>query len=164
MNTSTVTFTYANTVTHVTDKMLQSLLNIIRWSGLNPTKLTAEWQDLSNAIKTWISSGHFETAVLEVFDPSSPDGLIGRWDLNLAYDFDETEMWADIGAIKYAIFKAGLYSANCDYRIVISNKPGRPDIPGWGSTTLRSTDGLSQFSIGTTIGAGSLGGSASYWR
>lgn len=164
MNTSTVTFTYTHTVTYVTDRLLQSLLKIIRWSGLNPVKLTSDWRDLSNAIKTWIVSGHFEAAVLEVFDPRNPNGLIGRWDLNLAYDFDETEMWADTDAIKYAIAKAGLYPANCEYRVVISNKPGRPDIPGWGPTSLRSTEGLSKFSIGTTIGAGSLGGSTSYWR
>ena len=164
MNTSTYTFTYTHTVTFVTDKLMQSLLKIIRWSGLNPTKLTADWQDLSNAIKTWITSGHFETAVLEVFDPKNPNGLVGRWDLNLAYDFDEAEMWTDIEAIKYAIAKAGLYSSGCDYRIVISNKPGRPDVPGWGPTTFRSTAGLSKFSIGTMIGAGSLGGNTSYWR
>lgn len=164
MNTSTFAFTHTYVVTYVTDKLMQSLLKIIRWSGLNPIKLTADWQDLSNAIKTWITSGHFEAAVLEIFDSRNPDNLIGRWDLNLAYDFDEAEMWTDIGAIKYAIAKAGLYSANCDYRIVISNKPGRPDVPGWCPTTFRSTEGLSKFSIGTTIGAGSLGGSASYWR
>lgn len=164
MNTSTIAFTHTYVVTYVTDKLMQSLLNIIRWSGLNPIKLTADWQGLSNAIKTWITSGHFEAAVLEVFDSRNPDGLVGRWDLNLAYDFDEAEMWTDIGTIKYAIVKAGLYASNCDYRIVISNKPGRPDVPGFGPTTLRSTEGLLKFSIGTTIGAGSLGGSASYWR
>lgn len=162
MNTYTFAHTYA--VTYVTDKLMQSMLNIIRWSGLNPIKLTIGWQGLSNAIKTWVTSGHFETAILEVFDSRNPDGLVGRWDLNLTYDSDDTEMWADVGSIKYSIAKAGLYASNCDYRIVISNKPGSPDVPGWGSTALRSTDGLSKFSIGTTIGAGSLGGSASYWR
>lgn len=164
MNTSTVTFTYTHTVTYVTDKLLQSLLKIIRWSGLNPLKLTADWQDLSNAIKTWIISGHFEAAVLEVFSHRNPGILVGRWDLNLAYEFDEAEMWTDIDAIKYAIAKAGLYSTSCDYRIVISNKPGRPDIPGWSPTTFRSTSGLTRYYIGTIIGAGSFGGSTSYWR
>lgn len=162
MNTYTFAHTYA--VTFVTDKLMQSMLNIIRWSGLNPIKLTADWQDLSNAIKTWITSGHFEAAILEVFDPRNSDGLVGRWDLNINYDSDDAEMWTDIGAIKYSIAKAGLYPSSCDYRIAISNKPGRPDVPGFGPTNLRSTEGLLKFSVGTTVGAGSLGGSASYWK
>lgn len=164
MNTSTFAFSYTYTVTYVTDKMLQSLLKIICWSGLNPAKLTSDWQTLSTAIKTWVTSGHFEAAVLEIFDSKNPDRLIRRWDLSLTYEANEAEMWIDTEAIKYAISKAGSIAALCEYRVVISTKPGQPAVPGWGPTTLRSTDGLLRFSVGTTIGAGSLGGSTSYWR
>ena len=164
MNTYSTTYTYAHTVIYMTDKLLQSLLKIISLSGLNPSKLTMEWRSLSEAIKTWIHSGHFEAAVLEVYDPSNSTALVGRWDLVLSYDYEEAEMWTDIGAIKYAIARRGLYPSRCSYRIVVSNKDGRPDVPGWSPTAFRSTEGLSRVNIGTAIGAGSLGSNVTYWR
>lgn len=164
MSTYTTSYTYAHTVTYMTDKLLQSLLKIISLSGLSPNKLTVEWQSLSNAIQIWIHSGHFEAAVLEVYNPSNSSALIGRWDLDLSYDHDEAEMWTDIDAIKYAIARRGMYPSSCSYRIIVFNKDGSPDVHGWGPTTFRSTEGLSRVSIGTAIGAGSLGSSVSYWR
>lgn len=164
MNISTVTYTFSHTVIYMTDKLMLSLLKIIIWSGLDPQKLTADWQVLSNGIKIWINSGHFEAAVLEVYHSRNPDSLIGRWDLTLSRDCEEIEMWTDIEAIKYAIAKTGLYPSSCGYRIVISNKDGRPDVPGLSPTTYKSTAGLSKINIGTTIGAGSLGNNTSYWR
>ena len=163
MSTSTSTFTFTHTVVFMTDNLLHSLLRIITNTGLNPQKLTSDWSVLSNGIKTWIQSGHFKTSVLEIYNPID-SRLVGRWDLKVSYNFNESEMWTDINAIKYAISKAGLYPQSCHYRIVITTEDGRPDVPGFRTTNLRSTEGLTKFSIGTTIGAGSLGGSASYWR
>jgi len=164
MSTSTVAITSAHTVAYVNDKMLLSLLKIINWSGLDPQKFTADWEVLENGIKTWIMSGHFIAAVLEIYDPSKPKQLIGRWDLNLDYDNQEDEMWTDIDAIKYSIAKSGLLPSGCGYSIIIRTKSGKPSVQGWSSTELRSTNGFSQFSIGTTIGAGTLSSQASYWR
>lgn len=164
MNTGTSTYSFTYVVTYMTDKLMLSLLKIITWSGLDPTKITNDWQVLSNGIKIWINSGHFEAAVIEVYDSRSTTSLVGRWDLTLSRDGEGTEMWTDIEAIKYAIAKRGLYPSNCDYRIVISNKDGRPDVPGLSPTTFRSTEGLSKVCIGTTIGSGSLANNTAYWR
>ena len=76
--------TYTHSVTYVTDNILKSLKDIIRLSGLNPEKLTKEWDSNQRAIKTWIESGHLERVKLEVFNPSTND-LVVRWDIDIVY-------------------------------------------------------------------------------
>jgi len=164
MNTSTTTLAFTNLVTHVTDKMLLSLLKIITWSGLNPAKLNADWQVLENGIKTWINSGHFQSLTLEVYGDNDPGLLVGRWDLSLSYGKEDSALWVDVGTIKYNIEKSGHYPSNCGYSLIIETKIGRPDVSGFSSTNFRSTDGFTRFDIGTMIGAGSLSSNASYWR
>lgn len=164
MNTSTTTYSFANTITFVTDKMLLSLLKIIIWSGLDPAKLHSDWQLLETGIKTWITSGHFESLTLEVYARNNPNLLVGRWDISLGYGKEDSELWVDIGAIKYNIEKSGHYPSNCGYSLIIKTKSGRPDVQGFSSTNFRSTDGFTSFAIGTMIGAGSFSSQANYWR
>ena len=122
MNTSAATITHAHVVTYVTDKTLLLLLKIITWSGLDPKKLMADWEVLANGIITWITSGHFIAATLEIYDPSKPRQLIGKWELNLDSENEEEEMWTDIDAIKYSIAKCGLPPSGCAYSIIIRTK------------------------------------------
>jgi hypothetical protein len=70
----------------------------------------------------------------------------------------------DTNAIRYAIQKAGKLPSGCGYRILITNKPGRPNVPGWIAGTLRSLDGFVEQRIGTTVNAAGLGGGISYYR
>ena len=53
--------------------------------------------------------------------------------------------------------------ARCQYRIVIDNTPGHPQIPGWTATTYRSTEGFTRHTVGTALGGGSLGAGLSYY-
>jgi len=166
----TTTFVSVNTYTHsvafVTDKMLASLKRIIIWTGLDPSKLTGDWVSLEKGIKTWLGSRHLVRVILEVFDPER-DKLVGRWDFDVSYSFDDGgdgAFWVDTDAIKHAIRKCGHIPAACRYRIVVTTKPGSPDVPGWTVTTLRSTDGFARHCIGTTIGANPLASGVAYWR
>lgn len=166
MSTFVTVNTFTHTTTYITDKMMSSLLTIIRESGLNPAKLTTSWAMVELGIHTWLGSRDLKAVTLEVFDPST-DGLVGRWDFDIIYNYGTDGgggMWVDTDAIRFAIAKAGLWPSQCQYRIVTDTKPNRPDVAGWSRTAYRSTDGFVRHSIGTTIGAVGAGSGTAYWR
>lgn len=160
--------TYTHSVTYVADKMLASLLQIIRESGLNPEKLTDDWNTLQRGISTWLGSGHMTALNLEVYDPrySHPLGLIGRWDFEIYYGTaGNGSMWVNTEDIKYHIRKAGQWPSLCEYCVIVSTNPGRPAVAGWGSANFRSTEGFIRQAIGTTIdGNGHISAGSAYWR
>lgn len=166
MSTNVYVNIYTHSVTYVTGKMLYSLKRIIIYSGLNPNKLTNQWEALERGIKTWLQSRHLTSMTLEIYRPAT-GALVGRWDFEIDYSYDADDdgsMWVDIDSIKAAVAKAGLHPSTCTYDVIVSTKPGRPAVAGWTTTSFRSTDGLSRFSIGTTIGANPLGSGVAYWR
>lgn len=165
MSSSFVTVnTRTHSVTYVTDKLLSSLKTIIRLSGLSPEKLSGDWQVLERGIKRWLETEHLEELHLEVYDPQT-NKLVGRWDFEIFYGISGDGAFSvDTDAINYHIRKAGVWPAHCEYRIVATTKLGRPDVEGWSSTTLRSTDGFIKQSIGTTIDGSGLRAGSSYWR
>lgn len=164
MSTHVVVNTYTHTVTYVTEMLLLSLKEIVRGSGLSPEKLTDDWASYQLAISTWLDTRDLETVVLEVFNPSSGT-LVGRWDFDIIYGISgDGGMWVDTDDIRYHIKKAGLWPADCDYKIMALTKPGRPDVFGWSKGALRSTEGFIRQSIGTTIDGNGLRAAGMYWR
>ena len=166
MTTNVYVNTYTHTTTYITDKMLNSIQFIVREIGLDPSKAADHWEATELGIRTWLGTQDLDTVILEVYDPSS-GSLTGRWDFDIIYGYGsdgDGSMWVDTDAIRYAIKKAGLVPVECQYRIVAITKTGAPDVVGWSRTTLRSTDGLSRHSIGTTIGAVGAGTGTAYWR
>jgi len=164
MSTVVVVNTYTHSVTYVTDKMLMSLKEIIRCSGLSPEKLTGEWKILHRGISTWLESRHLEAVVLEVYNPTT-NKLIGRWDFDIAYGASgDGGMWVNTDDIKYHIQKAGQWPATCKYDIIVTTKPGRAAVDGWGNAAFRSTDGMIRQSLGTTIDGNGLTSGSAYWR
>ena len=63
----------------------------------------------------------------------------------------------------YAIAKAGYAPSSCLYDIRVINKPGRPDVPGWGPCELRSTEGFKRYTVGASVGGNGLSAQVSYW-
>ena len=164
MSTFVVVNTYTHSVTYVTDKMMMSLKEIIRCSGLSPEKFVSDWKVLHRGISTWLNSRDLEEVHLEVFNPRT-DALVGRWDFDIFYGSSgDGGMWVNTDEIRYAIQKAGQWPSACDYRIVLTTKPGRPSVEGWGTATLRSTDGFVRQSLGTTIDGNGLKSGTAYWR
>jgi hypothetical protein len=165
MSTFVIVNTHTHSVTYVADKMLHSLHQIIRESGLSPEKLTDDWATLQRGISIWLGTGDLKSVTLEVFDPGT-DGLVGRWDFELYYgSAGDGAMWVNTEDIKYHIRKAGKWPSLCEYRVILSTKPGRPAVYGWSSTTFRSTEGFVRQSIGTTIdGHGHISAGTAYWR
>lgn len=166
MSTHVAANTYVHTTVYITDKMLNSLRFIIRESGLDPAKFAGDWEWMERGMRTWLGTQDLESVILEVFNPRN-DQLVGRWDFDIVYGYGndgDGSLWVDTDAVRYAIRKAGLWPSECQYRIVTTTKPGRPDVVGWSRTTLRSTDGFCRHSIGTTIGAVGAATSTAYWR
>lgn len=164
--TSVIVNTYTHSVVYVADNILKSMKDIIRLSGLDPTNLVDGWQSKMTALQTWLQSRHLETVVLEIFDPRT-DQLVGRWDIDVIYSTatgGDGGFWTDTEQIKYAVRKAGVMPGEAKYRLLLCNKPGRPDVDGWGPATFRSTDGYVRHSLGSTVEHNGLGGSAAYWR
>jgi hypothetical protein len=165
MSTFVSVNTYTHSVTYVADNMLHSLKYIIRESGLNPEKLTDDWDTLQRGISKWLATQHMTGLTLEVYNPRTDD-LVGRWDFEIYYGTaGNGSMWVNTEDIKYHIRKAGQWPSLCDYRIIVSTKPGRPDVAGWSRTSFHSTAGFIRQSIGTTIdGNGHISAGAAYWR
>lgn len=164
MSTTVHVNTYTYSVTYVANKLLLSLQTIIRWSGLSPERLTDDWEVLERGIKKWLETQDLTQLVLEVYNPWT-DALIGRWDLGVSYGFTgDGSFWVDTDDIRYHIQKSGSWPSSCNYRVVATTKPYRPDVPGWSRTTLRSTDGFIKQSIGTTIDGSGLSVGTGYWR
>ena len=166
MNTSVSTNTTSRThvVAYLTDKMLRSLGNIIRDSGLSMDTFAEFRPVYDRGIKTWLDSGHLEKVILEVFSPDT-NQLIKRWDFELFSDgAGGLEFWFNPDEIRYHLLKAGKVPAACRYAIIIVNKDGRPDVAGFSPCSLRDTSALRQFSLGTTISASTSGTRTHYWK
>ena len=164
MSTYVSVNTYTHAVTYVTDKLLTSIKTIVRLSGLSPNKLANQWTPLERGVNAWLQSRDLEELHLEVYDPVT-DNLIGRWDFSIFYGFQgDGAFWVDPDAIKYHISKQGIWPGSCDYRIVATTKPRRPDVQGWSRATLRSTSGFVKQGIGTSVNGSGLSAGAGYWR
>jgi hypothetical protein len=163
--TSVAVYSYTHSVTYVADNILKSLKDIIRLSGLDPTKLVTDWDSNLRAISTWIASGHLRRVVLEIYNPEN-DELIVRWDVDIDYSWSSSNgsFWTDTEQLNYHIRKAGVAPSEARYQLLLDNKPGRPDVAGWSSTTYRSTDGMVRQSLGSTVEHSGLGANTAYWR
>lgn len=163
--TSVITYSRTHSVTYVADNILKSIKDIIRESGMDPSRFVDDTEINMNGIKAWLGSGHLERISLEIYNPTT-DKLITRWDIEVRYDWSSGDgsFWTDTEQLKWAIKKAGIAPASAKYNLVIHNKLGRPDVGGWSPCSYRSTDGMVRQSLGSTIEHNGLGASASYWR
>lgn len=164
--TTVAAYSRTHSVTYVADNVLKSLKDIIRLSGMDPTKLTNDWEGIHRAMRTWLESEHLERVVLEIFNPIS-GALVLRWDVDIVYQWSaggDGSFYTDTEQLRYHIRKAGVAPAEAKYDVLLQNKPGRPNVDGWGPGSFRSTNGLVRQSLGSTIEHSGLGANAAYWR
>lgn len=160
----THTYSFVQVCAYATDKMLLSLGNIIRDSGLPMGTFVNNREVYERGIKTWLLSGHFEVLMLEIYNPPN-DQLIRRWDFDWSPNGDgELGLWANPEEIRYHLLKSGKIPSQCTYVVKVHTKPNEPHVDGWTKCTLRSTSHLSQHSLGTTIGASSYRSRTAYWN
>jgi hypothetical protein len=155
------------TTTHVANKMLLGLKQIIQGCGLDTRRLMDQWEPLERGVAIWLESGHLKILVLEVYDPSDKvDDRRGRFDFEIDYCYSgdgDGELWLDPRTVQQTIIKNGSFPGACDYRFVADTSPGEPKVAGWYNTTFRSTTGMTQRSVGTAIGGGQTGVGLSYY-
>ncbi len=166
MSSGVVVNTYGLSVTYVADNIQRTLKNIVLLSGLDPAKLTSDWESINRALKAWLESRHLETIVLEISNAAGT-ALVGRWDIVVSYSWSEDDgsnFWVDTDQIKTAIRKAGQHPASCEYRLLLQNKPGYAAVSGWSTTTYLSTSGFVKQSLGSTVEHSGLGANTSYYR
>jgi hypothetical protein len=163
--TTVSAYSYTHSTTYVADNILKSFKDIIRLSGLDPTKFVDNWELHRRGIKEWLDSGHLTRVILEIFHPRT-DALIIRWDIDIAYEWSSGDgsFYTDTDQLRYAIRKAGIAPSEAKYDMLLRVKPGHPAVMGWNDGTGRSTDGFSRHALGTTIEHSGLGASAAYWR
>ncbi|MBB5763357.1 HORMA domain containing protein [Methylorubrum rhodesianum] len=165
MTTSVTVNTYTNSVTYVADNIQRTLKDIIRLSGLNPQNFINNWELNNRGLRTWLETKDLETVVLEIYNPIS-GALIIRWDIDIVYGWSSGEgnFWTDTEQLKYAIRKAGVAPENASYSLILRCKPNRPNVDGWSSCSMRSTDGMVRQSLGSTVEHYGLGANSAYWR
>lgn len=164
---STLTSSHAHNVTYAVDGIKSSLLQIVNQFGLSRDNLLNNWSDTEYAIKTWMLSGHLYKVTLEIFDTSDPDYAVGRVDMDIDHtsdhEFGDLGRWKNKDAVAAAMAKYIFKGANLKYRIMLYNRDGRPDVPGWGPTQTKKLDKLKQSHFGTTIGTSSVSVTTSVW-
>lgn len=158
--------TYA--ATHVATGMLRGLRQIIRGTGLDPAVFSRQWEVLERGAAAWLRSGHLKALILEVYDPGrrTGDDLVGRFEFVIDYGYHpdgDGDLWLDSEAVAFAIRKNGSYPSLCAYRLIADTSPGYPAVPGWSTTTLRSTTGFTRHSTGTALSGAGLGAGLSYY-
>jgi hypothetical protein len=160
--------TSAYSTTHVATNVLRSIRQIVREAGLSLDYLHGHWDTLELGIATWLGSRHLQKLTLEIWDPTKPTGrdLVGRYDFSVTYDYysdGDGELWLDPDTVSYAVRRAGAVPSRCAYRVIASKAAGAATVPGWSSTTYRSTAGFTEHATGTALGGGPLGVGLSYY-
>lgn len=165
MSTFTIAFNRTHTSVFASDNMRNLLKVIIDMSDLDPEKLVDDWEIVGPAVQLWLQTGHLVQITLEFFTPGSNQAC-ARWDFPITYDGSgvDGDMWADKGLLRRTIAKAGRPPKNASYEVILATRPGRPDMPGMGPATFRSTDGLIGRASGTAIATPDIMATLKYWR
>ena len=166
MSTSVAVNTHTHTATYLAAKMMLTLKELIRETGLKPENMCGTWMSLETAIAFYLRNRTLRKVILEVCPAGRPVELVGRWDLEINYtstDSADGGFWVDTNLIKYSIAKAGAYPSTCTYHFVLTVSPGAADPDGWGDGKLLSTDGFKCYSLGLQIGAPGAGVETHYW-
>tara|TARA_R110000868_G_scaffold78505_1_gene223990 strand:- start:635 stop:1078 length:444 start_codon:yes stop_codon:yes gene_type:complete len=145
--------------------MRNVLRNVIKWSGLDQTRLVDDWEVLGNAVRTWLRSGDLNMITIEFYHLSN-GLLVSRWDFPIRYDGSgvDDDMWVAKDHIRQTIEKAAPVPSTAVYRVILSTRQGRPDVAGMSPTDFRSTDGFKGRSSGTAVATPDIMTSITYWR
>lgn len=163
--TSVHTFARTHTAVYVSDKLRNFLKLLVRYHGLDPQGVLDAWSEWADrAARIWLESGDLEMIIIEFYSSGSSNAL-ARWDFPIRYDGNGVDdMWIDRLFFEGSLPKAKAPPPGCLYRIVLKTSPGAPDVPGVGTTTLRSTAGLVSRETGTVIATPDIMVSARYYR
>jgi hypothetical protein len=163
--TYTQTYTRTHSIVFLSDNMRNTLREVIRENGLDPSKLMQDWEVIENGIQTWLQSGHLNNIIVEFFKPGAM-AASARWEFPIGYDGSgvDDDMWLDKAYLRQLIAKSACPTSDCTYRIILETSPGSPTVNGFTACTLLSTGQLVSRQAGTVIATGHMTAGATYWR
>jgi Bacterial HORMA domain 2 len=153
------------TATYIATNVMRGFKRLVQGCGLDVGQL--HWPVVEGGLAQLLGGQWLNSAVLEVYDPTRTGALVGRFDFDINYSYSadsDGALWMDPDTVNAVIRKNGSYPSRCAYSILCSSKTGAPTPAGWVSTTFRSTDGMVRHSVGTAIGAGSVGAGLAYYK
>lgn len=158
-------FTQAHSIVFLSDKLRNTLREVIRENGLDPGKLMQDWATIERGIRTWLATGHLENIVVEFYKPGAATAS-ARWEFPIGYDGSglDDDMWLDKNYLRQLIEKSARPTGDCTYRIVLCTGAGAPRVAGFTNCTFLSTGQLAARQAGTVIATGHMTAGATYWR
>ena len=153
--------TTAYATTHVATNMLKSIRKSrVGWPR-HRAGLLNNWAVLENGVSTWLGSGHLQSLVLEVFDPTLATGkdLVGRFDFVIDYGYygdGNGELWLDPDTVSYASARTAATRVDAATASWPTRCPENRQSPDGSDMTFRSTNGFTRHTVGAAIGGGSL--------
>jgi hypothetical protein len=165
MATYTQAYARTHSIVFLSDNLRNSLREIIRENGLDPSRLMQDWADIENGVRTWLDSGHLKAVIVEFFRPGA-SAASARWEFPVGYSGSgaEDDMWLDKTYLRQLVAKAARPTSDCSYRIVLSVDKSAPAVDGFGPCTLFSTSHLAVRQAGIVIATGHMTASVTYWR
>ena len=159
------TITQTRSVVYVTTELLRSFGTLVAGLGLNPDYiLHTHYDELNRGITTWLEEGTLESIYLEIWNPAEPSDF-RRVDVSFYYKFEEAgdSFYSDMKSIENLSKKLTGINSSFKYQVIVKNKDGASKVDGWGTTTLRSTEGLRQRVVGSSMDSPHITGNLSYW-
>lgn len=165
MTTTTIAYARTHTAAYVSDKIRTLIKRLISSYGLDPTALADAWVDwVERAARTWMESGHLTGFVIE-FHSAGETVALGRWDFPVRYDGNgDADLWVDDEHFAATIAKTDRPPPGSQYRILLQNREGRPDVPGVGPASHYSIGNLTAREAGTVVATSDLMASARYYK
>lgn len=167
MGTSIYSQTYAQThsIVFLSDNLRNTLREVIREYGLSPDRLMQDWETIELGIRTWLSSGHLKTIVVEFFRPGTSVAS-AKWEFPVSYSGSgvDDDMWLDKSYLRQLIAKSARPTLDCSYRILLTHGPGAATVKGLEYAPFLSTGQLVARHSGTVIATGHMTAGATYWR
>ena len=144
------TNTRTQTATYLAEVILGAVADIVGALGLDPSKL--DIQDIERAILIRLTEQSMEKLVLECYTPA--DGIaheVLEFPVQYSSDGAVTRFTADRATLAVYRAKLRMLPKGCAYRVVVAYVNGTTptQVVGWGTTTLRSTEGMQSRVFGT---------------
>jgi len=118
-NTYTYSYTRTHSIVFLSDNLRNTLREVIRENGLDPSNLMQDWETIERGIRAWLQSRHLYNVVVEFYRPGA-SAASARWDFPVGYDGSgvDDDMWLDKAYLRQLIAKA----AAADERLQISDR------------------------------------------
>lgn len=163
--TYTASYTRTHTAAYVADKMRVLLTDLVRDYGLDPKALQDSWSgSVGEAARQWMASGHLSTITIEFYTPGATVAA-ARWDFPVRYDAaGVNDLWVDKTFLRETVAKGKAPPPGCVYRVVLSQRPGAPAMPGMVDCDFKDVSALQGRDAGTVISTPDLYASVRYYR